>query len=145
MKKISINLRLFLWFSALVLLVFFTIWISNTIILEKYYQFYKEESLAKTYNSIKKIYNSSESFNSLELEKLETNQNIDIVIKDNEKLTVYSTNKDFSNNMFFIPEYAGFINSDYILKRLEGDTEYFTEIKGRHLAVIILFVRWGET
>ena len=48
MKKISINLRLFLWFSALVLLVFFTIWISNTIILEKYYQFYKEESLAKT-------------------------------------------------------------------------------------------------
>ena len=59
MKKLSINLRLFLWFSALVLLVIFTIWASNTAILEKYYQYYKEESLAKTYNSIKKIYNSN--------------------------------------------------------------------------------------
>ncbi len=128
MKKISINLRLFLWFSFLVLIVIFTIWFSNTAILEKYYQYYKEESLAKTYNSIKKIYNSNESLNSLELEKLETNQNIDIVVKDNEKLTIYSTTKDFSNNMFFVTEYAGFINSDYILERLKGDTEYFTEI-----------------
>jgi hypothetical protein len=56
MKKLSINLRLFLWFSSLVLLVIFTIWFSNTAILEKYYLYYKEESLAKTFNSIKKIY-----------------------------------------------------------------------------------------
>lgn len=128
MKKISINLRLFLWFSFLVLLVIFTIWFSNTAILEKYYQYYKEESLAKTYYSIKKLYYSKDYPNSLELEKLETNQNIDIVIKDDEKLTVYSTSKDFSNNMFFVTEYTGFINSDYILNRLSGDTEYFTEI-----------------
>lgn len=128
MKKMSINLRLFLWFSFLVLLVIFTIWISNTAILAKYYRYYKEESLAKTYYSIKDMYRLDDSPNSIELEKIENNQNIDIVIKDNDKLTVYSTAKDFSNNMLLVTNYAKFINSDYILGRLTGDTEYFTEI-----------------
>ena len=47
MKKISINLRLFLWFSFLALLVIFTIWFSNTAILEKYYQYYKKENISR--------------------------------------------------------------------------------------------------
>lgn len=129
MKKISINLRLFFWFSFLVSLVILTILALNTAVLENYYLSFKEESLAKTYNSIKKIYKSyNESSTLLELEKIEINQNIDIVIKDYEKLTIYSTNKDFSDNMFFVRNYTDFINTDYIQNRLSGDTTYFTEV-----------------
>ena len=50
MKKISINLRLFFWFSFLVSLVILTILFLNTAVLENYYLNFKEESLAKTYN-----------------------------------------------------------------------------------------------
>lgn len=129
MKKISINLRLFFWFSFLVSLVILTILILNTAVLENYYLNFKEESLAKTYNSIKKIYKSyDESSYLFELEKIETNQNMDIVIKDYEKLTIYSTNNDFSNNMFIVQNYSNFINTDYIQNRLSGDTTYFTEV-----------------
>ncbi|MBQ8299441.1 MAG: HAMP domain-containing protein [Clostridia bacterium] len=129
MKKISINLRLFFWFSFLVALVILTILILNTAVLENYYLNFKEESLAKTYNSVKKIYkNYNESSALLELEKIETNQNIDIVIKDNDKLTIYSTNNDFSNNMIIVQNYTNFINTEYIQNRLSGDTTYFTEV-----------------
>lgn len=129
MKKISINLRLFFWFSFLVSLVILTILFLNTAVLENYYLNFKEESLAKTYNSIKKIYKSyDESSYLFELEKIETNQNMDIVIKDYEKLTIYSTNNDFSNNMFIVQNYSNFINTDYIQNRLSGDTTYFTEV-----------------
>lgn len=129
MKKISINLRLFFWFSFLISLVILTILVLNTTVLENYYLNYKEESLAKTYHSIKNLYkNNTDTSSLLELEKIETKQNIDIVIKDCDKLTIYSTNNDFSNNMFFVQNYTNFINGDYIKERLSGEATYFTEV-----------------
>lgn len=129
MKKISINLKLFFWFAFLISLVIFSILVLNTTILEKYYLSFKEENLTQIYESIRRIYsNSKEDDLYMELEKLETNQNIDIVIKSYDKLAIYSTNSDFSNNIFFVQGYSNFINSDYINRRLAGETTYFTEV-----------------
>lgn len=132
MKRISINMKLFFWFSSLVILVIFTIWLLNTTVLEKYYLNYKEKSLVKTYNSINNIYKTYNNNESalLELEKIETNQNLDIVIKDDHKLTIYSTSKDFSNNIIVIPDYAmSYIPfSEYFSDKLSGNTKYFTNV-----------------
>ena len=132
MKKISINLKLFFWFSSLVILVIFTIWLLNTTVLEKYYLNYKEKSLIKTYNSINAIYLSSNNNDSalLELEKMETNQNIDIVIKDDHKITLYSTSKDYSNNILVIPDYTmSYIPfNEYFSDKFSDNTKYFTSV-----------------
>lgn len=126
-KKMSINFKLFCWFSFLVIFVILLIWILNSTVLEDYYLNFKEKSLTKVYNNINNIYNSSDNIQ-MELEQIEINQNIDIVIKDDEKITVYSTSKDFSNNIYFVKEYAPLISSDYLLDRLSGDTTYFTDV-----------------
>ena len=116
MKKTSINSKLSLCFSALVLLVILAILILNSTVLEGYYQNFKEKSLIKVFNSINETYISSSGDDDyVELEKIETNQNMDIVIKDGKKLTVYSTSKDF-------------LNIDYINNHLSDTTSYFTTI-----------------
>ena len=129
MKNFSINFKLFLLFSFLVIFVILTIWILNTTVLETYYLHFKEKNLVKIYNDINTIYNENDTEEKLEaeLEKIEINQNIDVVIKDNEKITIYTTTRDFSNNMLKIPEYNRIVNDEYFSDRLSGETSYFTE------------------
>ena len=72
MKKTSINSKLSLCFSALVLLVISAILILNSTVLEGYYQSFKEKSLVKVFNSINETYiNNSGNDNYVELEKIE--------------------------------------------------------------------------
>ncbi len=128
MKKTSINSKLSICFSALVLLVILAILILNSTVLEGYYQNFKEKSLIKVFNSINETYISSSGDDDyVELEKIETNQNMDIVIKDGKKLTVYSTSKDFSNNLWISRDYVS-LNVDYINNHLSDTTSYFTTI-----------------
>lgn len=128
MKKTSINSKLSLCFSALVLLVISAILILNSTVLEGYYQSFKEKSLVKVFNSINETYiNNSGNDNYVELEKIETNQNMDIVIKDGKKITVYSTSKDFSNNLWISRDYIS-LNVDYINNHLSDTKSYFTTI-----------------
>ncbi|MBQ9280329.1 MAG: HAMP domain-containing protein [Clostridia bacterium] len=129
MKNFSINSKLFFWFAFLVIFVVLTILILNTTVLESYYLHFKEKNLVKIYNDINLIYTQNENEENLEseLEKIEINQNIDIVIKDNDKLTIYTTSRDFSNNMFKIPEYNRIVNDDYFSENLSGDISYFIE------------------
>ena len=128
MKKTSINLKLYLCFSFLVLLVTFSILILNSTVLEGFYQRFKEKDLVKVYNSINNIYkNYSGENGEVELEKIETNQNMDIVIKDGGRITVYSTSKDFSNNLWISRDYVS-LNFDYINDKLSDTSSYFTAI-----------------
>lgn len=129
MKKLSIQLKLFLWFSVLVISILLMFWLLNTTTLERYYLNYKEKSLIKTYSSIYNAYQNSMSSDktAYEFEEIETNQNIDIVIKDREKFTVYSTSKDFSNNIYLIANYTFLTGTNYVQERLSGDSKYFTD------------------
>lgn len=126
MKKTSINSKLSLCFSALVLLVIVAILLLNSTILETYYQNFKEKNLVKVFNSINETYISSSGNNDyVELEKIGTNQNIDIVIKDGKRITIYSTSKDFSDNLWISRDYVS-LSIDYINNHLSDTTPYFT-------------------
>ena len=131
MKNLSINHKLFLSLSCIVLTVLFTILILNSTVLETYYIRYKEKSLIKTFNSFNSIYNDTyvDKKDLLNLEKIEINQNIDIVIKDFEKITVYSTQEDFTGNMFFMDRRSKFAITDFFEKKLISSEEtYSTEL-----------------
>ena len=59
---------------------------------------------------------------------MEANQNIDIVIKDNKKITVYSTSEDFTGNMYFVDVSSNLAINDFFEKKLSGsETPYYTE------------------
>ncbi len=131
MKNLSINHKLFLSLACIILTVLFTILLLNSTVLETYYMKYKESSLIKTYKSFNTMYKDVyvDKDDLINLEKIEINQNIDIVVKDFEKITIYSTEEDFTGNMLFIDKHSSIAINEFFEKKL-ADTEnaYYTEL-----------------
>lgn len=129
MKNFSIHLKLFFWSSILVIFVVLTIYLLNSTVLEPYYLHYKQVSLVKIYNDINSNYDFSNSESLIsELEKIEISQNVDIVIKNNDRITIYSTAKDFSNNMLMMPNYDRMVKEESLINKLTDNENYFIEI-----------------
>lgn len=129
MKYFSIHLKLFFWSSILVIFVVLTIYLLNSTVLEPYYLHYKQVSLVKIYNDINSNYDFSNSESLIsELEKIEISQNVDIVIKNNDRITIYSTAKDFSNNMLIMPNYDRMVKEESLINKLTDNENYFIEI-----------------
>lgn len=129
MKNFSIHLKLFFWSSILVIFVVLTIYLLNSTVLEPYYLHYKQVSLVKIYNDINSNYDFSNSESLIsELEKIEISQNVDIVIKNNDRITIYSTAKDFSNNMLIMPNYDRMVKEESLINKLTDNENYFIEI-----------------
>ena len=102
--KYSINTKLFLMFAIFIFTIMFSILILNTTMLESFYIHQKQKSIINLYTGINDIYTSGEaSITALasQFEKLETNRNIDLVIKNRNGMTIYVTSKDYSNNRMF--------------------------------------------
>ena len=133
MKKLPLNLKLFLSLACILMTVLLMILFLNSTALENYYMHFKEESLIKTILSLNDTYNNynpntaQEALISLAI--LEANQNIDIVIKDNKKITVYSTSEDFTSNMYLVDTYSNFAINEFFEKKLLGsEMPYSTEL-----------------
>lgn len=96
-KMKSIRVRLFLSLCVVIILIITFLIIVNNFILESYYLYSKTNTLKKVYQEINSYYNNysnDEQFKE-ELEKISINNDFDILIKSEEGLTIYSTNKDY--------------------------------------------------
>lgn len=146
MKNFSINLKLFLWFSLLVVFVILTIWLLNTTVLQPYYLNYKEKNILKLYHELNSNFDRNDIEQIIsELEKIEIRQNIDVVIKDNNSNTVYTSAKDFSTAMLRSPQK---VEDNFWIDKLSGDHDYFIEIMHDNRInsdFVSLFGRLGDT
>lgn len=95
----SVKIKLFLTLSLTILLVIIFLIILNNFALENFYLYNKQETLKSVYNKINDYYNNSSHYGNIEteLEKISVRNNFDILIKDNNGINVYTTNKNFSN------------------------------------------------
>ena len=101
-KKInSIRVKLFLILTASILSIVVLLILVNTFIYEPFYSYSKQNSLLDTYKKINNYYNEgAQNVNiHLELEKLAETNGIDIIIKSNEGILMFATNKDFLTNI----------------------------------------------
>lgn len=103
--KMSISKKLLYSITCLIFLIIVFIWITNTLILDKYYISAKKRAIVNVYETINQYYLSSSNNTEIEnkIELIDSSQNMDIVIRDLEGNTIYSTAKDFSRNKMFIP------------------------------------------
>lgn len=103
MKKIhnSIRARLFLVLSASILFIIFMLLIINTFIYIPFVEYSKQHKLKEIYLTINDYYNSqgTEEYIEGELEKVAVINGIDIIIKTNEGVAIYASNKDFIPNL----------------------------------------------
>lgn len=94
----SVKVKLFLTLSTTVLLIILFLIIVNNFALEKFYLYKKQNTLKSVYESLNDYYKTPGQYNDLqtELEKLSIKNNFDILIKDNNGINLYTTNKNFS-------------------------------------------------
>ena len=93
----SIRMKLFLTLTITVFVIIFFLILINNVVLETYYMHTKQNNLLMVYELVNSYYNKKiENIDiELELEKIAISNNFDIIVKTNEDISVYSSNKNF--------------------------------------------------
>ena len=124
LKIKSIRVRLFLSLCVVVCLIITFLIIVNNVILESFYLYSKINNLEGVYNQINSY--TSKAYNIAEfeekLEKISINNNFDIIVKTEENITIYSTNKDYIGMLREFGKLSPFNNKNYYLEEGENYT-----------------------
>ena len=93
----SIRTKLFLSLCIIVIAIIASLIILNSFVLSGFYEKTKQKKLQDVYETINNYYNDKNTSETIseELDKVAINNNFDILIKDNENISIYSSNKDF--------------------------------------------------
>lgn len=97
----SIRTKLFLSLCIIVLSIIVALILLNNFVLRDFYEYNKEKQLINVYETINEYYNEESQTNDLEqeLDKIAINNNFDILIRNNENVSIYSSNKDFYHSV----------------------------------------------
>ena len=117
----SIRVKLFLTLCVAVIIIIAFLILTNNFVLESFYLYSTQKNLIATYYKINSYYqNIDNNINiELELEKIAINNNFDILIKNNDNISIYSSDKDFLSNINkinIISSYMPNNNNDIIYK-----------------------------
>lgn len=95
----SVKVKLFVTLSLTILLIILFLITVNNFALENFYLYTKQNTLKAVYETINNYYNSYKTHFDIssELEEMSVKNNFDILIKDNNGINVYTTNKNFSS------------------------------------------------
>ena len=95
----SVKVKLFFTLSLTVLLIIIFLIIVNSFLLENFYLYNKKKTLKSVYETINSYYSNpiQDALIEKELEKISVANNFDILIKDNNGINVYTTNKSFTS------------------------------------------------
>ena len=101
--------KLFLTLCIVVISIILFLILVNNLVLEKYYQYSKSNTLKSVYNTINSYYNGEIKIDNLEdkLNQVSASNNFDIIIKDQNDVDVYLSNKDFLSNIRKIIDFWG--------------------------------------
>lgn len=97
----SIRMKLFGTLTIVVVIIVFFLIFINSIVLESYYLYSKVNTLLSVYTRVNNYYVSDTDSSAIEveLEKIAINNNFDIIIKTDEDISIYSSNKNFLDTL----------------------------------------------
>ena len=82
--------------SLVILLIFIFLILVNNFVLGRFYLYSKRQTLKSVYRTVNDYYNNDKSENFEEkLEQIAIQNNFDILIRNNENVNIYTSNKDF--------------------------------------------------
>lgn len=110
----SVRIRLFISISVVILLIIFFLILLNNVVLETFYLYSKQNTLKTVYSQINDYYNNPQNDVNFEqnLERIAINNNFDILIKNNENISIYTSNRDFFTTIGKINEMESQVNSE---------------------------------
>ncbi len=123
----SVRVKLFLMLSLVILLIIVFLILVNNFVFGQFYLYSKTKDLKEVYEAINNYYNNPTDIDiNSELEKLAINNNFDILIKDDDDINVFTSNKDFLSTFGEMNAMTNAINAGelieendkYIIRRL---------------------------
>ena len=117
------KVKLFLTLCATVLCIIIFLIILNSFALEKFYLYSKENTIKDVYKQLNDYYNGKDHELDLEseLEKIAIKNNFDILIKDEDNISIYNSNKNFYS---FVGSAVNSIINDKDKNLLESSDKY---------------------
>ena len=92
----SVRVKLFMTLSLVILLIIIFLFLVNNFVLGRFYLYSKRQTLKSVYRTVNDYYNNDKSENFEEkLEQIAIQNNFDILIRNNENVNIYTSNKDF--------------------------------------------------
>lgn len=92
----SVRVKLFMTLSLVILLIIIFLILVNNFVLGRFYLYSKRQTLKSVYRTVNDYYNNDKSENFEEkLEQIAIQNNFDILIRNNENVNIYTSNKDF--------------------------------------------------
>lgn len=110
MQKIkSVRTKLFLTLTFTLIVIIVSLILLNSVVLGSFYLYSKKQDLLKVYYAVNNYYNSENQDIDLELEleRISIKNNFDILIKTDNNISIYSSNKNFLSrimNQSFPPD-----------------------------------------
>ena len=110
----SVRIRLFITISTIILLIIAFLILVNNLVFGQFYMYRKRQDLKSVYETVNNYYENSQEENlETELEKIAIQNNFDILIKDAQNISIYTSNKDFYSTI-------GQMNEMTLRFRVEG-------------------------
>ena len=121
----SVRVKLFMTLSFVILLIILFLILVNNFVFGQFYLYSKTKGLKSVYEIVNNYYNCYQNIDlETQLERIAINNNFDILIKNNENVNVYTSNKDFFSTLGQMNEMTNRFNanSGEIIEKNEGFT-----------------------
>ncbi len=126
----SVRVKLFLLLSLVILLIILFLILVNNFVFGQFYLYSKTNDLKEVYKVINEYYNNPTDIDiNSELEKLAIKNNFDILIKDNENINVFTSNKDFLSTFGEMNAMTSTINAGELIE--ENDKFIIRSLKDK--------------
>lgn len=109
----SVRVRLFVTLSFVILLIIIFLILVNNFVFGQFYIYSKTKALKSVYEIVNNHYTSLSNIDlETQLEKMAINNNFDILIKNDQNVNVYTSNKDFFSTLGQMKEMTSRFNSN---------------------------------
>ena len=135
----SVRVKLFMTLSLVILLIILFLIVVNNFVFGQFYIYSKTKSLISVYDLVNNYYNGEvEGAITSQLEKMAIQNNFDILIKNDQNVNVYTSNKDFFSTFSQMSEMTNEFdsnfgevierNEDFVIKKMKDSKNGITYI-----------------
>lgn len=109
----SVRVKLFMTLSLVIILIILFLVLINNVVFGQFFIYSKIKSLKSVYEMVNDYYNNAQDINlETQLEKIAISNNFDILIRSNQNVNVYTSNKDFFSMLGQMDEMTSRFNND---------------------------------
>ena len=135
----SVRVKLFLTLSLIIIGIIIFLVLVNNFVFGQFYLYSKQTALKSVYETVNNYYNNGEIGDlSNELERIAVKNNFDILIRDDQNVNVYTSNKDFFSTFGQMNEMTSRFNTgdgeiieenkDFVISRIKDTKNGLTYI-----------------